>query len=449
MKRRTRLCALAAAFALLAGCIPQPTPPLHSKGEVLFELQKSYGIEFVLLSSEPYDDAFVVNGKHYVAAPADDPDFRFDVYDLVKVQNYGPIPAIFPEKYHTFGSNFIDGHLKRRLLRFCAENQLRCASDGTEIILPAEGWEETVTLLAGYLESLNGIFPFNTGQPPYEMFSIRFRHEVYPGVSAWESQSFFDWGTCRFGFDGEEMVSALRTLGERNYAAVTFSKALAEFLDASDVSYKTDLPEQFDDCTYPSVYFTIYLPSEDEADRVFPLLDTFFAEQSKTELPPGAAKAISLVTIIFRKSDESTLRELYSPFHEEPPYLSFQAEAVQARVLRGLFPKPHGENQHEGSNIVITDDFISGDRITIDGDKIIVEGGGETVVVDRSDGSTESLDGSADASSSAGASGGAGASGSNSGTKPLDGGAGASGSGGTEPLDGGADASGSGGEGTP
>lgn len=205
----------------------------------------------------------------------------------------------------------------------------------------------------------------------------------------------------------------------------------------SDISYKTDLPEQFDDCTYPSVYFTIYLPSEDEADRVFPLLDTFFAEQNKTEQPPGAAKAISLVTIIFRKSDESTLRELYSPFHEEPPYLSFQAEAVQARVLRGLFPKPHGENQHEGSNIVITDDFISGDRITIDGDKIIVEGGGETVVVDRSDGSTESLDGSA------------GASGSNSGTKPLDGGAGASGSGGTEPLDGGADASGSGGEGTP
>lgn len=74
MKCRARLCALAAAFALLAGCIPQPTPPLHSKGEVLFELQKSYGIEFVLLSSEPYDDAFVVNGKHYVAAPADDPD---------------------------------------------------------------------------------------------------------------------------------------------------------------------------------------------------------------------------------------------------------------------------------------------------------------------------------------------------------------------------------------
>ena len=136
------------------------------------------------------------------------------------------------------------------------------------------------------------------------------------------------------------------------------------------------------------------------------------------------------MTIIFRKSDESTLRELYSPFHEEPPYLSFQAEAVQARVLRGLFPKPHGENQHEGSNIVITDDFISGDRITIDGDKIIVEGGGETVVVDRSDGSTESLDGSADASGSSGtdASGSAGTSSSSSGTEPLDGSAGASGS---------------------
>lgn len=382
MKCRICLCAL--VFALLTACVPHPTPPLYSESEVLFDLKQSYGIDFVLLSSEPHDDAFVVKGTHYIAAPASDLSFRFDVYDLVKTQNYGPIPAIFPEKYHVFSSTFIDEHLKRRLLRFCAENRLPSENDGTKIILPADGWEEKVERLAAYLEALNGEFPFSTGQPPYRIFSISFLHEVYPGVSAWESDPLYNWSTSRFGFDSGEMTSKLRELSERNYAAATFSTAFADFLAGSEIAYKTDLPEQFEDCTYPSVYFTIYLPDEDEIDRVFPLLDTFFAEQSAYEQPPGAAKAKSLVTIIFKKSDESTLRELYSPFQNEPPYLNFQVDNVRERVRYALFPKQHGENQHEGGNIVITDDFISGDRVTIDGDKVIVEGGGETVIVDRS-----------------------------------------------------------------
>ncbi len=375
MKPRLLICAL--ALLLLSGCVPQPAPSLYSEREVLAQLQEAYGVEFTLLASEPsgsynpYTGSYIENGKRYTLAPVDDPSLRFEAVDAIQLSNSGPIPVIFPAKYHYFRDSLVDEYLLRHMLRFFAENGSGYETDPLCVCLPAEGWEAQIEGLAERLEQLNGEFPFSTGRPPLNRHGIQFRLDVCPGVYASDYINFYHEEI--YGFNAEEAVGKLRDRWECNFVTTSLAFALCELFEENDVAYTCNLPDPDGEDGSPYIRCHVILPDEAEMERVFPLLDTFFAQLGDEYQVPGAASAGLMID--FQKSAESVSWETCRPFQREAPYVWFDTEGFRARVRRSLFPVMADD---AGSELIV------GDRITIDGDNLIVERGDQTVIIDRS-----------------------------------------------------------------
>ncbi len=361
------------ALALLTSCVPHPTPRLYEPWEVLLQLRNTYGIDFVLLSVEPYDEAFVIKGRHYTAAPAENRAFSFDVYDAAKNQNPGPIPVIFPQKYHQFKDHFLDASLRHSLTQFCAGAALPFEAETLTITLPEEGWEDKIALLGAMIARLNQEFPFSTSATPHETSNLQIQREVLPGIFARARANCYQWDTGCYALDVQETTEKLRENGERNAAAATLGRAFQEFLAGTDLL--SDCTMSTEDPYFPEYSFLILLPDAQEMERALPLLDAFFAAQAPQYQAPGAGAASGQFSVRFRTAEESRTQVYFTPFQKESPYLHFDAEALRQELCATLFPISQG-NSTGGQR------FISGDRITIDGDQLIVERGDEILVID-------------------------------------------------------------------
>ena len=389
----------------LTACSAAYFEPVMTDGQLRRYLKEIYHEDFEILSSEPAEGDYVERGRKWTVCPADNPDMVFSVTDSIS-RSTGPVPFVY---FHRFSEGYGTLLYREKLEAFTEEYR---DSRGGKILLEKDeiGWgkfvfsEDTIgeqlPALVEYVNGLNREFPFYQEEVSANLLTLCYRIDENEIEQTWRTKEYAEDGSL-LDTEAASLVDDLcRDMAEQQ-AFWLFAQKFMTFAEEEGIP----LADQEDpEPNQHSYDFRIVISPETARETVEKVCD-FVNSRAQEELFGGLSEESYRMRLWFclqREGEDSPSSRSYGyfPFDssaETAPYLSGDPEAILSG-LRGAFG-PDVLDSGAGSVSVPERDpdadppvirynpdtgtrIISGDKITIDGDRIIVENDGEEIIID-------------------------------------------------------------------
>lgn len=414
--KRLLLAALTVVLLCFSACSEEFYKPLMTDWQLRSYLKEIYLEDFDIVSSQGMDRKTVVRGKQWTVCPSANPDLVFSVSESIEGSS-GPIPFQY---YHSFSEGYGRLLYQKKLEGFLGEYR---DSHGNSISFGEEGFffsedtlEEQLTALIQYTNALNREFPFYQQEVyvPYQTVYYRIG-EIE--VEQWWSLKEYGEEESLQNTEALALIDTLKKEMKQQQALWTFAQDFMAFaekeniflwkseeIDPNQRSYQFSLilfPEESwelvekicrfvnsyaedetfrdllsDDSTfYSRMKFQFYLFEEEEYDVGSVSQNCYWyypLQSSCSEIPYLSADPRQLLKKIQEQFDETVLDSGPGDASAADPEPNFPAAEEDPEEE----PPVIRYNPETGTRI------ISGDKITIDGNQIIVEIDGKTIIID-------------------------------------------------------------------
>lgn len=252
---------------------------LMSEREVLAYYRETYGREMTVLSrsfSEYREGDTHTRSQDLVLCPADQPELEFHFSEWAGyAYSPGPIPQLWPSFSQSFSDQYPSDALAYALRQFAAEQGLGSwEQDGENdrvLTLSAGDWETAVRRLAGHINGLSGVSPYNRLDT---IWLLCFRRELPGGETVTYRADLIE--EDRLAADAGEIIAGIRAAEARDRAALAFAAGFQEaFPEArGELFYR--------DWTFCHEFTaSLDVGSMEELDRLLERMQTFVSEHQE------------------------------------------------------------------------------------------------------------------------------------------------------------------------
>ena len=199
--------------------------PLMTREEIVSRLNDIYGKDFVILSSENFSKGRDQRSMRYTACPQDDPDFQFIIWEDI-----GGSPGPIPGYHHTLRDNYAVLIFLEKEAAFFQQKNIKCSDNRSEIYVSDETLEETVSVIADFINSLESQYPFDRATSFQDLADYCFVYESDGSTVKYWQHIRRNSDMPYYTMDAEQIIAELkeRMQAEWQAAASAASDTLEE-----------------------------------------------------------------------------------------------------------------------------------------------------------------------------------------------------------------------------